>query len=142
MCFEWEMKSEMKLDSEHYKQFWTWQTWNACNMENTIFFLRLYANSITLCNFNNFNIGTVNLSCYAKPAENFAFINVIAISLFIIQLSFARSPAFYFRKNLWAHISFYSTCFWYYRKHPHNDNKICPLLYSAETTSRKNITKI
>ena len=76
-----------------------------------------------------------------RANENFAFIKVIAISLFIIQLSFAWSPAFYFRKNLWAHISFYSTCFWYYRIHPHNDNKICLLPSSAETTSWKILRK-
>ena len=30
------------------------------------------------------------------------------------------------RKNLWRHISFSSTCSYYYRKHPDQDNKICP----------------
>ena len=55
-----------------------------------------------------------------------AFINTIAVSLFLLQLSFACNPAFYFNieKKLFWHISFSSACFCYYRKHPNNDNKI------------------
>ena len=30
-------------------------------------------------------------------------------------------------KKLWSRMSFSSTCFCYYRKHPNNDKKICPL---------------
>ena len=30
-------------------------------------------------------------------------------------------------KKLWRHISFSSTCFCYYRKHPNKNNQICPL---------------
>ena len=34
-------------------------------------------------------------------------------------------------KKLWRHLSFSSTCFCYYKKHPNNDNKICPLPSSS-----------
>ena len=34
-------------------------------------------------------------------------------------------------KEARRHISFSSTCFCYYRKHPYNDNKICPLTFSC-----------
>ena len=41
-------------------------------------------------------------------------------------VSNACNPVFYFnmKKKLWRHISFFSTCFCYYRKHPNNDNTI------------------
>ena len=53
---------------------------------------------------------------------NFTFINAIAVSLFLLQLSFTCNRAFYFSigRNLWRHISFSFTCFSYYRKHPNN----------------------
>ena len=43
----------------------------------------------------------------------------MAISLFLLQLSFACNPAFYFNmeKKLWRRISFCSTCFCYYKKY-------------------------
>ena len=49
------------------------------------------------------------------------------------QLLFACSPAFCFNigKKLWRHVLFSSTCFWYCRKYPKNDNQICQLLSSA-----------
>ena len=56
-------------------------------------------------------------------------INSNAVSLFLLQLSLACNPAFYFNivKRLWRHASFSFTCFCYYRKpNPNNDN-ICPL---------------
>ena len=61
------------------------------------------------------------------------FINVIVVSLFLLQLSFACSPVVYFnmRKKLCGDISFSSSCFYYYRKHPNNNFKICPLVSSA-----------
>ena len=34
-------------------------------------------------------------------------------------------------KKLWRHRSFSFTCFCYYRKHPNNDNEICPLPSSS-----------
>ena len=35
------------------------------------------------------------------------------------------------QKKLGRHVSFSSTCFYYYKKHPNNGNKICLLLSSA-----------
>ena len=57
----------------------------------------------------------------------------IAVSWLLLQLSFAYSPAFFsaWGKKLWRYISFSSTCFCYYRKHPIDGNKICPLPSSA-----------
>ena len=37
------------------------------------------------------------------------------------------------RKKLLAHVSFCSTCFCYYLKHPNNENMICPLSSSNNT---------
>ena len=34
-------------------------------------------------------------------------------------------------KKLWRHVTFSSTCSCYYKKHPKNDNKICPLPLSS-----------
>ena len=51
--------------------------------------------------------------------REFTFINAIAVSLF--WCSSFNLPAIIF-------FIFTSTCFSYYIKHPHNDNKICPLL--------------
>ena len=53
-----------------------------------------------------------------------------------LQLSFAYNPAFYFNigKKLWRHISFFSTCFCYYRKQEtsyNNENKISSLPSSS-----------
>ena len=61
------------------------------------------------------------------------FVNAIAVTLFLFQLSFAYNSALYFNmgKKLWRHMSFSSTCFCYYMKHPNNNNKICPLRSSA-----------
>ena len=62
----------------------------------------------------------------------FTFINVIAKGLFLLQLSFACSPAFYVNMGKsYKHKSFSSTCFWYYKKHSNNDNNIWSLLSSA-----------
>ena len=53
--------------------------------------------------------------------------------MFLLQLSFAYNPAFYSNlgKKLWRHILSSSTCFWYYRKHSNNDNKVCLLPSSS-----------
>ena len=65
-----------------------------------------------------------------RPNWKFTFNqSAITVSLFLLQLSFAYNPAFYF--NMGRQILFSSTYFCYYRKHPNNDNKICPLLYSS-----------
>ena len=55
--------------------------------------------------------------------------NAIAVSLFLLELSFAYNPAFYFNmgKKLWRNISFSSSCFCYYRKDPNNNDMICLL---------------
>ena len=59
------------------------------------------------------------------------FINAI-VSLFILQLSLVYNPAFYFnigKKAMKTYIIFLH-CFYYYRKNPNNDNKICPVTSS------------
>ena len=63
-------------------------------------------------------------------------INVIAVSLFLLQIWFACNPAFYFNvgEKLRRHITFSCTCFWYCRKHPINDNKIYFLPFVSNST--------
>ena len=53
----------------------------------------------TECEFNNFNIGTLNVILTERNGQanwKFDFINTIAVILFLLQLSFACNPAFYF----------------------------------------------
>ena len=63
-----------------------------------------------------------------EKIKKLAFINAIAVSLFLFQLSFACTLAFILT---WGksyediYLSFSASCF--YRKHPNNDNKICSL---------------
>ena len=106
-------------------------------MENVIFFSDTASLNTTVCECNNFNIGTVmqfkrSFASCTKWAqiESFALINT---SLFLLQLSFGCNPAFYFNmgKKLERHISFSCTCSCRYRKHPNNDNNICALESSA-----------
>ena len=49
------------------------------------------------------------------------------------SVAFKWCATFHFSmgKELWTYISFSSTCFCYYRKHPNSDNMICPLGYFA-----------
>ena len=63
------------------------------------------------------------------------FVYICYTSLFVLQLSFACNPAFNLNmgKKPWAHVLF-SSCFWHYRKHPSNDNKICPLPSPSNST--------
>ena len=51
--------------------------------------------------------------------------NPVAMQFYILC-----NPIIYFNmeKKLWRHISFSSPYFYYYRKHPNNEDKICPLL--------------
>ena len=61
----------------------------------------------------------------------FAFIKAFTVSLFLLQLLFACNPAFYFiMGKTYEDISFSSTSFCYYGKHPNNDN-ICPISFSV-----------
>ena len=59
--------------------------------------------------------------------QKFTFINAITVSLFLLQLSFTCNSAFHFimGEKLWMHILISS------RKHPNNNNKICPIPSSA-----------
>ena len=75
----------------------------------------------------------INLSSCKKWArklkDRFYCSDSIAVSLLLLHFLFAYCPAFYLNigKKLWRHISFSSICFFYYKKHPNNHNKICPL---------------
>ena len=91
---------------------WIFYTWNKCNLGNAIFFL-------VLIEFKNFNIGKLH-PIHKKLSEQnglanekLAFINPIAASLFLLQLSFACKLTFHFNmgKKLWRHASFSSTFF-------------------------------
>ena len=57
----------------------------------------------------------------------------MAVTLFLLQLSFAWNQTFYFNigQKLQTHSLFSYTWFCYYRKHPDNNNKICLLPSSA-----------
>ena len=72
-----------------------------------------------------------NLSSCTKQERKWKgrLINAVIINLFLLQLSSACNPAFYFNmgKKLWARWSFFSVCFCYYCRHPNNNNKIFPL---------------
>ena len=115
MCFQRKMKSELKLSFKHLFELVT--------------------------QFSNFNVGIVIaiqkkfvwLLEMGEQIKKMTFVNAIAVSLFLFQLSFACNSALYFNmgKKLWRHMSFSSTCFCYYMKHPNNNNKICPLRSSA-----------
>ena len=60
--------------------------------------------------------------------------SLLLLTLFqeVYYLSF-HWPSIQLFISIWikSHISFSSTCFCYYRKHPNNDNKICSLLCST-----------
>ena len=76
--------------------------------------------------------GVLKLDIFLE-CHKFMVPNATTVSLFLLQLWFTCNLAFYFNmgNKLWRHTTFYSTCLCYYRKHPNNDNKICPLPYSA-----------
>ena len=112
---------------------------NKCNMENEMFFLILadICLNTKVRKFYNFNIGAINaiqrnLSACTKWANKLKVRFYYRFcSKFI--LSFACNPAFYFNtgKRLLRFISFSSIWFCYYRKHPNNDSRICPLSSST-----------
>ena len=70
--------------------------WNIENLENAISFLILFK-------YNSMQIQKCQ-HCYSKCSSKdflssctkFAFINAIAVSFFLLQLSFVCNPAFYF----------------------------------------------
>ena len=126
LCFERKIKRKLK-----YSKY---------QMGNEIFFLILPKYNSTQIQqlkhwYSKCNSKVICLSTWHGQANlNFTFHQTaIAVSLFLFRLSFAYNPAFHFNKGkkLWRHITFSSTCFCYYRKHPNNDNMICPLPSSS-----------
>ena len=128
----------MKLNSEHLFELSTLEINKIWRMQ---YFFR-YCLNTTVYEFNNFNIGTVNairkkfvqLHEMGEQIKSSLLLTVvILVSLFLLHLSFACNPTSYFNmgKKLRRHISFSSTCSCHYRKHPKNDNNICPQAFSA-----------
>ena len=95
-----------------------------------------YCLNTTVRKSNNFNIGTVNV--IQREFVKYAFINAIAASLFLFQLSFVWNPDFYFnmrksykhRYHSPPHASVITENILICLKYENIGNKICKLLSS------------
>ena len=129
-----------KRKKQTFRKFvFTCYTWNIVNTNWRMKYFVWYCLNTIVRKFNNSNIGRVNavqkkffyLHKMGQQIKSSLLLTLLqqVYSHFNFNLPTIQLSVSNWEKTIWRHISFSSTCFCYYRKHPNNDNKICQLPY-------------